>query len=101
MLTTVTFDAQEFIIASSAVTPPNEAPYPMLVGTAITGTPTKPPTTLGSAPSIPAQTTTTRAPDKVSLCASSLWMPATPTSYTRRTSLPISSAVVTASSATG
>ena len=33
----------------------------MLVGTAITGTPTSPPTTLGNAPSIPAQTITTRA----------------------------------------
>src|SRR3989442_14537785 len=54
MLTTVTPDAQEFSIASKAARPPNEAPYPTLVGTAITGTFTKPPTTPGSAPSIPA-----------------------------------------------
>ena len=33
----------------------------MLVGTAMTGTPTRPPTTLGRAPSMPAQTTTISA----------------------------------------
>ena len=37
----------------------------MLVGTAITGTPTKPPTTDGNAPSIPAATITTRDDDTV------------------------------------
>ena len=46
---------------SRAATPPNEAPYPTLVGTAITGTGTSPPTTLGSAPSMPATTITTAA----------------------------------------
>src|SRR5437879_7259290 len=34
MLTTVTPEAQEFSIASSAASPPNDAPYPTLVGTA-------------------------------------------------------------------
>ena len=61
MLTTVTPAAQEFSIPSSAASPPNDAPYPTLVGTAITGTLTMPPTTLGSAPSMPATTITTRA----------------------------------------
>ena len=41
--------------------PPKLAPYPTLVGTAMTGTSTRPPTTLGSAPSIPATTMMTRA----------------------------------------
>src|ERR1041384_5568453 len=53
MLTTVTPDAQEFSVARSAASPPNEAPYPTRVGTAMTGTFTSPPTTLGSAPSLP------------------------------------------------
>src|SRR5439155_19542557 len=61
MFTTVTFDAQLFSIASSAASPLKLAPYPILVGTAITGTETRPPTTLGSAPSMPATTITTRA----------------------------------------
>ena len=57
MLTTVTPGAQELSIASSAASPPNEAPYPTLVGTATIGTPVSPPTTDGSAPSMPATTT--------------------------------------------
>src|SRR2546430_13579125 len=61
IFTTLTFDAHEFIIPNSAANPSNAAPYPTLVGTAITGTPTSPPITLGSAPSIPAQTITIRA----------------------------------------
>jgi hypothetical protein len=61
MLTTVTPAAQELSIPSSAARPPNEAPYPTLVGTAITGAETNPPTTLGSAPSIPATTMITSA----------------------------------------
>src|SRR6266576_2873353 len=48
MLTTVTPDAHELSIPSNAAIPPNDAPYPTLVGTAITGTGTSPPTTLGS-----------------------------------------------------
>ena len=56
MLTTVTPGAQELSIASRAASPPNEAPYPTLVGTATSGTPTRPPTTEGSAPSMPATT---------------------------------------------
>src|SRR5919202_6746917 len=61
MFTTVTPEAQEFSIPSKAASPPKEAPYPTLVGTAMTGVPTKPPTTLGRAPSIPATTITTLA----------------------------------------
>jgi len=48
--------------------------------TAMTGTPTRPPTTLGKAPSMPAQTMTTRALVKASRFARRRWMPATPTS---------------------
>src|SRR5205814_4879563 len=61
MFTTVTFAAQEFSIARRAAIPPREAPYPTLVGTAITGRATNPPTTEGSAPSIPAHTTSASA----------------------------------------
>jgi len=67
MLTTVTPEAQEFSMASSAASPPNEAPYPTLVGTAMTGTFTRPPTTLGSAPSIPATTMMTLAARRTSV----------------------------------
>jgi len=61
MLTTVTFEAQELSIPSNAATPLKLAPYPTLVGTAITGALTRPPTTEGNAPSIPATHTITRA----------------------------------------
>src|SRR4029079_6331935 len=57
MLTTVTPGAQEFSMPSRAAMPPNEAPYPTDVGTATRGTPVRPPTTEGSAPSMPATTT--------------------------------------------
>src|SRR4029453_13755800 len=67
MLTTVTPEAQLFSAASNAATPPKLAPYPTLVGTAITGLATRPPTTDGNAPSIPATTITTAA--LVSACA--------------------------------
>src|SRR5260221_317085 len=70
MFTTVTWDAQLFSIPRRAAPPPKLAPYPMLVGTAITGTPTSPPTTLGSAPSIPATQTITRADASFSRCSS-------------------------------
>src|SRR6185437_5632458 len=73
IFTTVTFDAQLFSIPSSAATPPKLAPYPTLVGTAITGAATSPPTTLGSAPSIPATQITTRACVNFSRCSRSRW----------------------------
>ena len=57
MPTTVTPDAHDDSIARSAVTPANDDPYPVLVGTATTGAPLSPPTTLASAPSMPATTT--------------------------------------------
>ncbi len=59
MFTTETPGAQEFSIANNAATPPNDAPYPTEVGSAITGADTRPATTLGNAPSIPAATTIT------------------------------------------
>src|SRR6266568_5095875 len=101
MLTTVTPAAQEFSMPSSAATPPNDAPYPTLVGTAITGTGTSPPTTLGSAPSMPAITMITAALRSRSVCVRMRWMPATPTSVSRATLLRNARAVTAASSATG
>ena len=62
----------------SAVIPPKLAPYPILVGTAITGALTIPATTLGSAPSIPATTINTRAARSVSCAARRRCTPATP-----------------------
>jgi hypothetical protein len=62
MLTTTTFAEQALSMVSSGATPEKAAPYPMLVGTAITGQSTRPPTTLGKAPSMPAATTITSAP---------------------------------------
>ena len=53
--------AQLFSMESNAARPPKLAPYPTLVGTAMTGTSTSPPTTLASAPSIPAMTIMTSA----------------------------------------
>lgn len=61
MFTTLTFDAQLLSMLNSAAIPPKLAPYPTDVGTAITGAPTSPPTTLASAPSIPATHTITLA----------------------------------------
>src|SRR5215469_10865505 len=80
MLTTVTLEAQLLSIPSSAAIPLKLAPYPMLVGTAMTGTETRPPTTLGSAPSIPATTITTRASASRSRRSSKRCKPETPTS---------------------
>src|ERR1700723_4107854 len=77
---TLTFEAQLFSIASSAVNPPKLDPYPVLVGTAITGAATIPATTLGSAPSIPATQIITRASANFFRCSSSRCNPATPTS---------------------
>ena len=61
IFTTLTPLAQEFSMESSADTPPKDAPYPMLVGTAITGQSARPPMTLARAPSIPAMAMITRA----------------------------------------
>ena len=57
MFTTLIPLAQELSIASRAATPPNDAPYPTLVGTAMTGQSAIPPTTLARAPSMPATAT--------------------------------------------
>jgi hypothetical protein len=56
MLTTVTPPAQLLSIVRSAESPPKLAPYPMLVGTAMSGESAMPATTLASAPSMPATT---------------------------------------------
>ena len=101
MLTTATPVAQLFSMPSSADSPPKLAPYPMLVGTAMTGARTRPPTTLGNAPSMPATAMTTRAASRRSRSASSRCSPATPASYTVSTRLPRASAATRASSATG
>jgi hypothetical protein len=56
IFTTASPDAHEFNIPNNADTPLKFVPYPILVGTPITGLLTRPATTLGKAPSIPAQT---------------------------------------------
>ena len=63
-----------------ADTPPKDAPYPMLVGTAITGQSARPPMTLARAPSIPAMAIITRASIIESMWDSRRCRPATPTS---------------------
>src|SRR5882672_9217937 len=67
----------------------------------MTGRSVIPPTTLASAPSMPATTTTADAFRSARTWASSRWIPATPASYTRATGTPMNSRVTTASSATG
>ena len=84
-----------------AATPPNEAPYPTLVGTATSGTPVRPPTTDGRAPSMPATTTRQSATASRSRTASSRCRPATPTSSIRSTAAPCTRTVSAASAATG
>lgn len=101
MLTTVTPGAHELSIANSAATPPKEAPYPTEVGTATNGTPTRPPTTEGSAPSIPATTTRQSAFSSAGRTASKRCSPDTPTSVTTWTPAPNTRAVSAASAATG
>jgi hypothetical protein len=71
MFITPTPAAQEFSIVSNADNPPKLAPYPLLVGTAMTGQCTKPPTTLGKAPSMPATTMMTLASKSRSFLPSS------------------------------
>ena len=80
MFTTDTPVAQELSMVKSAEMPPKLAPYPMLVGTATTGARTRPPTTLASAPSMPATAMITRAARSRSPSASNRCRPATPTS---------------------
>src|SRR5690625_2697709 len=100
ILTTATPGAQALSIDSSGARPPNAAPYPTDVGTATTGALTRPATTLGSAPSIPAATTITRARRSRSKWASTRCSPATPTSMTKSVGLPRYRAVISASLAT-
>src|SRR3989338_5973391 len=101
MFTTTTPGEQEFSIVNRGAIPLKDAPYPIDVGTAITGFSINPETTLGKTPSIPATTISTLASDNFSLLLSNLCIPATPTSYNFSTLLPIASATTAASSATG
>ena len=80
MLTTPMPGAQLLSMASSAAIPPKLAPYPTLVGTATIGVSTSPPTTEGSAPSIPATTTSARQCRSLGRWSSSRCKPDTPTS---------------------
>ena len=80
IFTTLTPLAQEFSMESRADTPPKDAPYPMLVGTAITGQSARPPMTLARAPYIPAMAIITRASIIESMWDSRRCRPATPTS---------------------
>ena len=73
----------------------------MLVGTAMTGQSTSPPTTLGKAPSIPATTTITSETPKRSRWRNRRCRPATPTSAISVASQPSARAVTSASCATG
>ena len=101
MPTTATPGAQLASMASRAVMPSKDEPYPALVGTATTGDPTSPPTAEASAPSMPATTMTTSAARRRSSSASRRWMPATPTSLQRAGGQPRAPRVAAASSATG
>src|SRR5450756_870155 len=101
MFTTATPGAQALSIVRSAATPSNAAPYPTEVGTATTGADTRPATTPGRAPSIPATTTSARALRSRSRRASTRCRPATPTSTTSSHARPRYSAVSAASRATG
>src|SRR5690349_17125098 len=101
MFTTLTLDAQELSMASIGVNPPRLAPYPTEVGTANTGQGTSPPTTLGSAPSMPAIATTAQERWSIDTCGSSRCNPATPTSLRRKQGVAIACKVAEASSATG
>jgi hypothetical protein len=88
-------------MVSSGPMPEKLAPYPMLVGTAITGQRASPATTLANAPSMPATTTIARARWMRAKALNTRWMPATPTSYNRTARLPRICAVPAASSAIG
>ncbi len=67
-------------MARRAATPLKLAPYPTLVGTATMGTENRPATTLGRAPSMPAQTMMTRAFFSRPYSLRRRCRPATPTS---------------------
>src|SRR5262249_58630429 len=88
MFVTVIPCAQLVSIARSAVSPLVAAPYPVEVGTAMTGWPVRPPTTEASAASIPATTITTSQALNSSTRASTRQRPATPTSTMRVAATP-------------
>ena len=93
MLTTATPGAQEESIDMSATCPPAATPYPTLVGTAMTGVATSPPTTDASAASWPAATTTQSAARRSGSATARRCSPATPTSSWTVVFVPSSSQV--------
>src|SRR3989338_39840 len=100
IFTTAMPGEQQLSMVKSGAMPLKLAPYPTLVGTAITGFEIRPLTTLASAPSIPAMTMITLASSRSSLLSKTLCSPATPTSYRVFPPFPINSNVAFASSAT-
>ncbi len=99
MLTAVTPFAHELTAERSEASPPNAAPYPRDVGTAISGRPTSPAITEKREASIPATAITTSARSISSSLERSRRRPATPTSGTRVEVTPRYSSVRLASSA--
>ena len=99
MFTAVTPFAQEFTAERSDASPPNAAPYPRAVGTAMSGRPTRPPMTEKRDASMPATAMTTSARSISSRRESSRSSPATPTSGTSVEETPRYSSVRRASSA--
>lgn len=100
MFTAVTPLAQELTAERRDASPEKAAPYPVEVGTATSGRPTRPPRTEKSDASIPATAMTTSARSISSRRASNRRRPATPTSGTIVDVTPRYSRVRRASSAT-
>lgn len=92
--------AQEFTAERSEARPEKAAPYPVEVGTAMTGRPTSPPRTEKRDASIPAAAMTTSAFSISSSRERRRSTPATPTSGTSDEETPRYSSVRRASSAT-
>lgn len=101
MLTAVTPLAQELTAERSEARPPNAAPYPREVGTAMMGLPTRPAMTEKSEASMPATARMTSARSISSRRERSRSTPATPTSGTIVEATPRYSSARRASSATG
>lgn len=99
MLTAVTPFAHELTAERSEANPEKAAPYPVAVGTAIRGRPTRPPITEKSDASIPATATTTSARSISSRRERRRRSPATPTSATIEEETPRYSSVRRHSSA--
>jgi hypothetical protein len=101
MLTAVTPLAQELTAERSEARPPNAAPYPREVGTAMMGLPTRPAMTEKREASMPATARMTSARSISSSRESRRRTPATPTSGTTVEATPRYSRERRASAATG